>query len=405
MVAINDGDGWVSVTRPEITDIALGGNETDFPGKFFRELASRDKCIFDLILTSISIISTNTFDISANTGNISTNTSNIATNTSNIATLTTRTDLIPGRNKIINGNFDIWQRGTSFNLYQYTADRWVNVLLGSSASTVTRQNFTLGQTDVPGNPSHYYRATTNSGGTASSGIVLQQRIEDVRTFQSQTVTVSFWAKADATKPVSVEFEQNFGTGGSPSATVINIGVTKFTLTSSWAKYTATVFIPSISGKTLGSNNNDFLAFNIWLEAGSDYNSRTDTLGLQSGTFDIAQVQIEEGSIATKFEELPLSTQLQLCQRYFASVSEKYFTVGDDSSFPNINTGGVGWEYPLRTIPTISISAGSMTSHHLIPPTVRYGPSLHGVALQFTGVAYRSGANCSAFVSFSLDAEL
>lgn len=384
MVAINDGDGWVSVTRPETTDIALGGNETDFPGKFFRELASRDKFVYD---------QTNT------------NTSNISTNTSNIATLTTRTDLIPGRNKIINGSFDIWQRGTAFSLYQYTADRWINVFFGSSLSTVTRQNFTLGQTDVPGNPSYYYRTVVTSGGTASSLVTAQQRIEDVRTFQNQTVTVSFWAKADATKSVSIDFEQNFGTGGSPSTAVYGIGVTKFTLTTSWAKYTATVSIPSIAGKTLGSNNNDFLGLNIWFEAGSDNNIRTNSLGLQSGTFDIAKVQVELGSIATAFEELPLSTQLNLCQRYFASVSEKYFTVGDDSSFPNINTGGVGWEYPLRTIPTIGISAGSMTSHHVIPPTVRYGPSLHGVALQFTGVAYRSGANCSAFVSFSLDAEL
>lgn len=337
MVAINDGDGWVSVTRPEITDIALGGNETDFPGKFFRELASRDKCIFDLILTSISIISTNTFDISTNTGNI--------------ATLTTRTDLIPGRNKIINGNFDIWQRGTSFNLYQYTADRWVNVLLGSSASTVTRQNFTLGQTDVPGNPSHYYRATVTSGGTASSGTVLHQKIESVRTFQGQTVTVSFWAKADATKPVSVEFYQHFGTGGSPSTVVTGIGVTKFTLSSSWAKYTATVSIPSISGKTLGSNNNHYLVFNIWFDAGSDYNSRTNTIGLQSGTFDIAKVQIEEGSTATKFEELPLSTQLNLCQRYYG------------------NNGGAGYILYGNSLGTLVLS--SLT----LPVSMRTNPAV------------------------------
>lgn len=343
MVAINDGDGWVSVTRPETTDIALGGNETDFPGKFFRELASRDKFVYD---------QTNT------------NTSNISTNTSNIATLTTRTDLIPGRNKIINGSFDIWQRGTSFNLNQYTADRWVNGLLGSSASTVTRQNFTLGQTDVPGNPSHYYRATVTSGGTAGSGVIVQQRIEDVRTFQGQTVTVSFWAKADATKSVSVELEQNFGTGGSPSATVNSIGVTKLTLTSSWAKYTATVSIPSISGKTLGSNNNDLLAFNIWFEAGSGYNSRTDTLGLQSGTFDIAQVQIEEGSTATKFEELPLSTQLQLCQRYYD------------------NNGGVGYLFYGNSLGTLAIAS------LILPVSMRISPTVV--------VIFDNSSNCTIF---------
>lgn len=50
MVAITDSDGWVSVTRPEITDIALGGNETNFPGKYFRELASRDKYLYETAL-------------------------------------------------------------------------------------------------------------------------------------------------------------------------------------------------------------------------------------------------------------------------------------------------------------------------------------------------------------------
>lgn len=50
MVAITDSDGWVSVTRPEITDIALGGNEANFPGKYFRELASRDKYLYQTAL-------------------------------------------------------------------------------------------------------------------------------------------------------------------------------------------------------------------------------------------------------------------------------------------------------------------------------------------------------------------
>ncbi|MGA1531673.1 MAG: hypothetical protein ACO33E_01300, partial [Aquiluna sp.] len=50
MATITDSDGWVPVTRPEITDIALGGNETNFPGKFFRELASRDQYLYETAL-------------------------------------------------------------------------------------------------------------------------------------------------------------------------------------------------------------------------------------------------------------------------------------------------------------------------------------------------------------------
>lgn len=47
MAVVNDGDGFVDVTLPTVSDIALGGNETNFPGKFFRELASRDRYLFN----------------------------------------------------------------------------------------------------------------------------------------------------------------------------------------------------------------------------------------------------------------------------------------------------------------------------------------------------------------------
>lgn len=49
----------------------------------------------------------------------------------------------PGRNWVINGNFDVWQRGTSFTStgtqYDYTADRWVKATNGDSCS-VTRES-------------------------------------------------------------------------------------------------------------------------------------------------------------------------------------------------------------------------------------------------------------------------
>ena len=92
-------------------------------------------------------------------------------------------------------------------------------------------------------------------------------------------------------------------------------MTTHSLTSSWQKFTVTTTLPSISGKTIGSDNNDILGVNFWLEAGANFNTRTNSLGQQSGTFDIAQVQIEEGSSATPFEHRPIGMELSLCQRY------------------------------------------------------------------------------------------
>jgi len=219
------------------------------------------------------------------------------------------------RNAIINGNFDIWQRGTSFTGSEYGADRWVSSRSGST-HTATRQSFTLGQTDVPGEPEYFLRTAVTSVAGASNFNILRQYIESVKSFAGQQITVSFWAKADATKNIAIEFTQSFGTGGSPSAEVTAIGSVKKTLTTSWQKITHTVTIPSISGKTLGSDGNDILRLFIWFDAGSSFNARTDTLGQQSGTFDIAQVQVEPGPIATQFERRPIGMELSLCQRYF-----------------------------------------------------------------------------------------
>lgn len=220
------------------------------------------------------------------------------------------------RNKIINGNFDIWQRATTQTSNGYgSSDRWYNEH-GGSSKTTSRQLFTVGQTDVPNNPQYFTRTVVTSVAGATNNVIMSQLIESVRTFAGKTVTLSFWAKADANKNIAVEYAQNFGTGGSPSARVTGIGIATCALTTSWQKFTLTTTIPSISGKTLGTDENHNLQMAFWFDAGSSFNSRTNSLGQQSGTFDIAQVQLEEGSIATPFEQRPIGTELALCQRYY-----------------------------------------------------------------------------------------
>jgi hypothetical protein len=226
------------------------------------------------------------------------------------------------RNKLINGGFDIWQRGTSQTSSGYGSDdRWSNVHGGNSTKTASQQTFTVGQTDVPGNPKYFSRTVVTAGvANASNFVIKQQLIEGVATLSGQTCTISFWAKADTSRSVSIEFSQFFGTGGSPSAIVQNLGINKIAITSSWARYSATVTLPSISGKTLGTNGDDYLRLRIWLSAGSGSNASTDSLGEQSGTFDIANVQLEAGPQATPFEQRPIGTEFALCQRYYHVMS-------------------------------------------------------------------------------------
>jgi hypothetical protein len=272
------------------------------------------------------------------------------------------------RNAIINGNFDFWQRGTSFTGSEYGADRWFHNRVGTT-HTASRQAFTLGQTDVPGEPTYYCRTVVSSVAGASNNALLLQRIEDVRTFAGQQVTISFWAKADATKNIAVDLTQYFGAGGSPSAQVHGIGATKVSIGTTFQKVTITTTLPSISGKTLGTDGSGLLALNVWFDAGSSFNSRTDSLGQQSGTFDIAQVQVEPGPVATPFERRPLGTELALCQRYYektfdintapannlgTGVGEVFFTgpSGGGGFAPNLYAQ-YSWKTTKRATPTVT----------------------------------------------------
>jgi hypothetical protein len=257
------------------------------------------------------------------------------------------------RNKIINGNFDFWQRGTSLASgtgSRYLADRF-RTFSETSTNTPSRQAFALGQSDVPNNPTYFHRTVVSSVAGVNNRAILQQAIESVRTLSNKNLVLSFWAKADASKPISVEFIQDFGTGGTPSAAVTSIGVNKVNLTTSWQKFELPISIPSVLGKTIGTDGNDSLTLNLWFDAGSTYNSRTNSLGQQSGTFDIAQVQLEEGSIATPFELRPIGTELSLCQRYarFLKVS--------------MVTGGFVQDYQfsdMRTTPAVNIISTTYT---------------------------------------------
>jgi hypothetical protein len=251
------------------------------------------------------------------------------------------------RNFIINGNFDIWQRATSQTTSGYGSDdRWVNENVGS-AKTASRQTFTVGQTDVPNSPTFFSRTVVTSVAGASNYTVKYQKIENVATLAGQVGVMSFWAKADAAKKMAVEFSQFFGTGGSPSSSVVSFLVWTVNLTTSWQKFTIPVIPPSISGKTLGTNNNSCLQVAFFFEAGSNFNGNTNSLGQQSGTFDIAQVQLEPGSVATPFERRPISLEQQLCQRYYQKVTSWVALVPQGSSGNNA-AGSMFVPTPIRT---------------------------------------------------------
>ena len=212
---------------------------------------------------------------------------------------------VAGKNKIINGDFGIWQRGTSFSLsngVNFTADRWIGYQ-NAATNTVSQQAFTPGTAPVAGYESAYFWRWSQTGsGTSTQEI--QQKIEDVRTFAGQTVTLSFWAKASSAVPFTgIQLVQNFGTGGSSSVTALNFGASS-NLTTSWVRYTFTGTVASIAGKTLGAGNNLYVTIQF---------SSANTVNI-----DLWGVQLEAGSVATPFTTATgtLSGELAACQRYY-----------------------------------------------------------------------------------------
>ena len=266
-------------------------------------------------------------------------------------------DTVPSRkNAIINGCFRIWQRALSQTTLGYGSDdRWNNSVGADAAINHSLGTHTVGE--ERGGSWYFSRTAVTAGTIVSSYVVKIQRIENVSTFAGQTVTLSFDAKADATKPIAVEFYQNFGSGG--SAVVDGLSVTTFNLTTGWVRYSVTVSVPSITGKTVGAGS--FLAVYFWFEGGSNYNTRNNSLGHQSGTFDICSVQLEEGSVATSFENRHVGEEILLCQRYYEKFTDIY-SVGYCIS-TTVAYGWLQYKVKKRTTPTIVISFTTNTTVH------------------------------------------
>jgi hypothetical protein len=219
-----------------------------------------------------------------------------------------------GKNKIINGDLQIWQRGTTFSVAgtSFTADRFRVVAAGA---TVSRQTFTPGSAPVAGYEGQFYFNQLNTANNQNYDTSI--RVENARTYAGQTVTLSFWARSTAgAQPLNVAIFQSFGTGGSPSAdvtaTYVSGSGSPYTPTASWVRYTFTYSMPSVSGKTFGTNNDSYLNVRLFQYTTTATNTSIDIWG----------VQLEASPVATAFQTATGTFQGELaaCQRYYYKVT-------------------------------------------------------------------------------------
>ena len=267
------------------------------------------------------------------------------------------------RNKIINGSFEFWQRGTARTFMQagqYLADRWTIRLYQNGS----HQRTTV--TPVTGMQTRYALrvgsvTTAEAGGGARMWANTELESGDSIPLRGKTMTLSFWVRfssATCSSSTATAFGNWSGsvdwctstTDAAMSSTASNGGsgvtLTNGSLPTTWTKYTTTVTLPS-------NINNVGVQFGF---AGLGNTASADTVW-----YEVTQVQLEEGSVATPFEQRPLQTELALCQRYyyktFPNIAAKSFGVATISTSTRAHVSGF-FPVTMRVIPTALEQSGT-----------------------------------------------
>lgn len=300
------------------------------------------------------------------------------------------------RNKIINGDFKIWQRNTTQSAVGYgSADRWSVGQVGSTM-TFSRQSFLVGQTEVSGQSDYFAQIAVTSVAGADNYTLIRQKIESVKTLANGKAVVHFWAKADAVRSIAVELVQDFG------GYIKAIAPQVVSLSNSWKRYELTFDVPNITGEIITANT-DSLCLSIWLESGSTYAARAGNIGQQSGTFSFARFQVEEGK-STPFEDRSYGVELALCQRYYEVLDQGWRDTRNTANTFNASPFNNSFSFAVdkRVVPTLSyVSAGTSFSALSFPYATKRG-FIFGVTSGATGAGTVSYVYVS---SFTADAEL
>ena len=306
---------------------------------------------------------------------------------------------LAGKNKIINGDFGIWQRGTSFSnpTAGYTADRFLfnydnkptthtisQVAFDYSASPASDKLPIAGQ-----NGTYFYRSAITTTGTCTV-IDHTQKIEDVHTLSGNNITISFWAKADSARTFVAYVAYVFGTGGSSSTYPFTSSATSVGTT--WTRYSFT-FSTSIIGSSI-------------IGPGSYIQVSLRQTGASGSTIDTYGWQYEAGSVATPFTTASgtLQGELALCQRYLPAFN----STGTASALgPGLFVAStdlrVSFNFPVtpRVAPTgVTVSSPShFTAYNgtlFSPSAISYSYSSLGMGvLSFTVTGGTNGISANA----------
>jgi hypothetical protein len=258
---------------------------------------------------------------------------------------------VAGKNILINGGMDIWQRGTSFAIGSsnaYTADRFTSTLTGTGINLTVTQD-----TSVPNVNSIYSMKYTQTGAATSVAEYATRywpETQDAMRLAGKTVTLSFWYKSNKTGTHGARISTGSQTGGAESSVGFNV-----VAANTWQYITWTTAVPfgSITAITTAPNAGIGI-LDIGFRVGG---AGVGFTSIASGDyFQISQLQLEIGSVATPFSRAggTLQGELAACQRYYFRATGSLYNSFAAGSSGNTTTTIVGYTnlpVTMRTKPT------------------------------------------------------
>jgi hypothetical protein len=238
------------------------------------------------------------------------------------------------RNKIINGGFEVWQRGTSISGAShntYTADQWININDSVGTINISRQDISSQGIGLR------YAARVEKSAGASNRFVFINMTEGALSYIGKQVTLSFWLRKGS--GLTSGITASVGTRASKYGTVYDDGsfgiLNSQINTSTFTKFTTTF---NITSATANASADLFEIEFSAIQAGGT-----------GAYFELAGVQLEIGSSATPFENRHYGTELSLCQRYYW----RNIVWGTSTRYSNNMYVPVMHRVEMRTSPSIS----------------------------------------------------
>ena len=298
----------------------------------------------------------------------------------------------PFRNKIINGDFQIFQRGASAvtapsSLTSYvSADRWLTQFSTDGAMTLEQSSLSLADKATTGvaNALEIKCTTADTSIAAGQFALLLQSIEaqflqdlGYGTNSAKTLTVSFYVKSNVTGTFCITVLKGDTTAAYlPIEYTINSADTWERKTITMSPNAGSTSLITGSGGVINNDNGVGIQLIFNLAMGSNFTGGTNNtwststhfatsnqsnfLSSTSNNFHLTGVQLEVGETATDFEHLPRDVQLDRCMRY-AYVHNNNADSFQMLLFLGATRGGTTKSFyiqhprPMRDTPSITLS--------------------------------------------------